>query len=113
MRFGMTQQEFAEQLAKAEAAQQASNDNQHECDCPEGFCAADEAAMFDSDEDEFDAVLETMAGIMGAAMADAEMAEQMEIAERREAVAQLGRIIEGLTILTAIHADLVKATVED
>ena len=67
----------------------------------------------DPQEVEFEHMIEFLGGIFGGdPFADEEMAEAMEIAERREAVAQLGRIIEGLTILTAIHADLVKATVE-
>jgi hypothetical protein len=81
------------------------NDNV-ECDCGAPGCSGETEA-------EFEHMIEFLGAIFGGdPFADEEMAEAMEIAERREAVAQLGRIIEGLTILTAIHADLVKATVE-
>jgi hypothetical protein len=82
----------------------ADNDNE-QCDCAPGCCTAD-------DQVEFDQVLQFVSGIMGDAIADAEQAAAIERADKSEAVAQLGRIIEGLTILTAIHADLVKDVVE-
>ncbi|MEH2517376.1 hypothetical protein V1279_002949 [Bradyrhizobium sp. AZCC 1610] len=108
MRF-MSDREFAAYHAKAEQAQN-SNDNV-ECDCAPGCC--DGGAEVDPQEVEFEQMMAFLGGIFGGdPVVDEETAQAIEIAERREAVAQLGRIIEGLTILTAIHADLVKATVE-
>ncbi|MHC2552445.1 hypothetical protein [Bradyrhizobium elkanii] len=75
----------------------------------------DEAFDGPIDEDFFDQLIsEAMleADIAEAMLeADEELADQIERAHKREAVAQLGRIIEGISILASVQADLVKALV--
>ncbi|WP_396604816.1 hypothetical protein ACFLEY_22070 [Bradyrhizobium sp. YCK136] len=91
----------------------------------QGFVLVDSAELppFNNDNDEdFDGD-ETFDGpnedifdqIIAEAMleADEELAAQIDRAHKREAVAQLGRIIEGISILASVQADLVKALVED
>jgi hypothetical protein len=68
-------------------------------------------------EDIFDQVMseDMFDQLIASAILEAEMAEDFAIeidrAEKREAVAQLGRIIECLSILASVQADLVKALV--
>lgn len=83
----------------------------------QGFVLVDSSELppFDNDNDEvFDGPTEDILDqIIAEAMleADEELAAQIDRAHKREAVAQLGRIIEGISILASVQADLVKALV--
>jgi hypothetical protein len=78
------------------------------CDSRPGAGPADET------DDAFECMAQLFGNMMGqaAGMLDADARDEAEVEEKRAAVAQLGRIIEGLTILVGIHADLVTDLVE-
>ncbi|MCP1757742.1 hypothetical protein [Bradyrhizobium elkanii] len=89
----------------------------------QGFVLVDSSELppFDNDNDNDEGFDEVFDGptedildrIIAEAMleADEELAAQIDRAHKREAVAQLGRIIEGISILASVQADLVKALV--
>jgi hypothetical protein len=82
------------------------------CDCPPGVCLEDSAVfngptsdLFDEEEDEDDLDIHFEPDFV---LSDE---PEMSNADKVEAVAQLGRIIEGLTLLVEDHAALVKKLV--
>lgn len=77
------------------------------CDCPPGVCFAELGGDDgdDDDDDDFDVVFDPDFEL------DDETLDLIEITHKREAVAQLGRIIEGITVLAGVQADLVKSLV--
>ena len=78
------------------------------CDCPPGMCLGEAGA--DIGFDPADEAMNMIFDIMGAAgAADDEEVEEEEPVEdyRADAIAQLGRITEGLAEVAGIHARLV------
>ena len=77
------------------------------CDCPPGVCLEDGPAsdILDEEEDEDELTVHFEP--------DFELSDEPEMsqADKVEAVAQLGRIIEGLTLLVEDHAALLKKLV--
>jgi len=83
-----------------------ANDNQ-DCGCPPGVCLFGEQA--EEEEPEVDSDFEMMMSAIAQAMSQEEDVVPLKI----EAVAQLGRIVEGLTRLANLHADLLAVALED
>lgn len=82
----------------------------------QGFVLVDSAELPNNDNDEaFDDPIDEdfFDQLIAEAMmeADEELTAQIDRAHKREAVAQLGRIIEGISLLASVQADLVKALV--
>jgi len=100
----------------------ASNDNAEDCGCPPGFCADDEGLQAEFDLSEEHLMNSIFGNVFGQAgevsyghgemMMTADEAEAADLDEKRSAVAQLGRIIENLTIIAGIQADLVAELVD-
>lgn len=76
------------------------------CDCPPGMCLGEGPASDllddedDGEDDEFDIVFDPDFELSG----EAELSPEDKV----EAVAQFGRIVEGLTTVVEIHAKLLK-----
>jgi hypothetical protein len=81
-----------------------ANDNQ-DCGCPPGVCLGKQA---EEEEQEVDPDFEMMMSSIAQAMQQDQGQDEVI-----QAIAQLGRIVEGLTILANLHADLLKAALED
>jgi hypothetical protein len=77
-----------------------ANDNE-DCGCPPGICLFGEQA--EEEEPEVDPDFEMMTA----------MSLEEDVPLKIEAVAQLGRIVEGLTRLASLHADLLAVALED
>jgi hypothetical protein len=77
------------------------------CDCPPGMCLSEAGADFGFDP--ADMAMNMIFDIMGAAgPADDEVEEEDPVEDyRADAIAQLGRITEGLAEVASIHARLV------
>ena len=82
-----------------------ANDNQ-DCSCPPGVCLFGEQA--EEEEPEVDSDFEMMMSAIAQAMSQEDV-----VPLNIEAVAQLGRIVEGLTRLANLHADLLAFVLED
>jgi hypothetical protein len=77
----------------------------NQCDCPPGICLDEEPEDdfdFDDEDEEFAVEFEP----------DFELVEELTHDQKVGAVAQLGRIIEGVTIATEIHARLLQDLVD-
>ena len=81
------------------------------CDCPPGVCLGDSEAL----EGDFENAAAFFAALFGEGPASDDIGqdddmfadeEEVGLADRLEAVAQLGRITENLTRLAAVHAEL-------
>src|SRR5882672_6349398 len=82
-----------------------ANDNK-DCGCPPGSCLFGEQAEEEEPEVESDFEM-IMSAIQQA------MSQEDVVPLNIEAVAQLGRIVEGLTRLANLHADLLAFVLED
>jgi hypothetical protein len=84
-----------------------ANDNE-DCGCPPGICLFGEQAEAEEEEPEVDPDFEMMTSAIRQAMSLEE-----DVPLKIEAVAQLGRIVEDLTRLASLHADLLAVALED
>jgi len=81
------------------------------CDCPPGVCLGDELSsgpsddLDDEEDDEFDLDVEFEP--------DFDLSDEPAMTEydRVEAIAQLGRIVENLSVLSQVHANLLSKLV--
>ena len=91
----------------------AAGESASTCDCPPGFCP-DDVQVFDNFSDFLSALFGGEPGQDGYDDGD-DFGEVDEDEEQRimavEATAQLGRIVEGLTEVVAVHAGLIKQLV--